>query len=49
MTVGADGLRFYLAKEMKGSDAQISTKLVVKAYNTDLANNIGNLYLLSHN
>lgn len=41
--VGTDGLRYYLAKTMGGSDAQISKSLVVSCYNTDLANNIGNL------
>ena len=42
--VGVDGLRFYLARTMGGNDAQISENLIVSAYNTDLANNIGNLH-----
>jgi len=42
--VGVDGLRFYLARAMTGGDAQISESLAVASYNSDLANNIGNLY-----
>ena len=42
--VGVDGLRFYLAKNMRNIDAEISEKLVVATYNADLANNLGNLY-----
>lgn len=41
---GVDGLRFYLAKSMGGTDAQISPSLITACYNTDLANNIGNLH-----
>lgn len=42
--LGADALRFYLAKNMRtGSDSQISVPLIVATYNTDLANKIGNL------
>jgi methionyl-tRNA synthetase len=42
---GAEPLRFYLAKNMKTrSDSQISVDLVIDTYNSDLANNIGNLY-----
>jgi len=37
-------LRYYLAKTMGGTDAQISRTLVTSCYNTDLANNIGNLH-----
>ncbi|MBN1552360.1 methionine--tRNA ligase [bacterium] len=42
--VGPDGFRFYLAKSMGGTDAQISKALVLSTYNTDLANNLGNLH-----
>ena len=42
---GADTLRFYLAKSMGKSEAQISVKLVQECYQSDLGNNIGNLYL----
>ncbi len=42
--VGADGLRYYLTKFMGGTDAQISRDMIVSCYNTDLANNIGNLH-----
>ncbi len=42
--LGADALRFYLAKNMRtGSDSQIGASLIVSTYNTDLANKIGNL------
>lgn len=40
-----DTLRFYLARSMGKSEAQISEKLVHECYQSDLANNIGNLYL----
>lgn len=42
--VGVDGLRYYLLRSMGSSDSPISDSLVVQAYNTDLANNIGNLF-----
>jgi len=42
--VGTDGLRYYLAKSMGGTDSPISIKLITACYNTDLANNIGNLH-----
>lgn len=42
--VGADGLRFYLAKNMRDKDASISTGLVIEGYNADLCNEIGNLF-----
>lgn len=41
---GVDALRYYLTKNMGGSDAQISKDLIEATYNTDLANNIGNLH-----
>ncbi|MBN1296396.1 methionine--tRNA ligase [bacterium] len=41
---GVDALRYYLAKTMGGNDAQISMELIRAVYNTDLANNIGNLH-----
>ena len=42
--VGTDGLRYYLARAMRGGDAPISRSLVVTTYNAELANNLGNLY-----
>jgi methionyl-tRNA synthetase len=41
---GADGLRFYLLKNMTSVDSTVSTRLVVETYNADLANTVGNLY-----
>ncbi len=43
-TFGVDALRYYLTKNMGGSDAHISKGLIEATYNTDLANNIGNLH-----
>ncbi len=43
-SVGVDALRYYLAKTMGTTDSQISEALVIACYNTDLANNIGNLH-----
>ena len=43
-TLGSDGLRYYLAKVMRGVDAPISVNFITQTYNTDLANKIGNLY-----
>lgn len=42
--ISVDALRYYLAKNMGGGDAQISKDLIESTYNTDLANNIGNLH-----
>jgi methionyl-tRNA synthetase len=42
--IGADGLRYYLMKNMTSGDSTISARLVVQTYNTDLANSFGNLY-----
>jgi len=42
--LGCDGLRFYLAKVMRGVDSPISVNFISQTYNTDLANKIGNLY-----
>lgn len=42
--IGVDPLRYYLARTMGGNDAQISRDLIEAVYNTDLANNIGNLH-----
>lgn len=42
--LGVDALRYYLTKGMGGNDAQISKDLIEATYNTDLANNIGNLH-----
>lgn len=42
--VGVDALRYYLARTMGTTDSQISEALVIACYNTDLANNIGNLH-----
>jgi methionyl-tRNA synthetase len=42
--IGADGLRYYLMKNMTTGDSTISARLVIQTYNTDLANSIGNLY-----
>jgi methionyl-tRNA synthetase len=42
--VGADSLRFYLARTMRGGDATISPALVATVHNTQLANSVGNLY-----
>ncbi len=48
--VGVDGLRYYLVRDIHlGNDAPISEELVVNRYNTDLANNMGNLYSRSSN
>ena len=42
--VGCDGLRFFLARDMSfGSDAIFTEDLLTSRYNTDLANNLGNL------
>ena len=41
---GADALRYYLLREIpSGRDGDFSDKLFVERYNTDLANNLGNL------
>jgi methionyl-tRNA synthetase len=42
--IGADGIRYYLVKNMTSGDSTISNRLVIQTYNTDLANGIGNLY-----
>lgn len=44
-TVGVDGLRYYLAKNIRpyGGDTQVSMDMIVQTYNADLANKIGNL------
>lgn len=43
--VGTDGLRYYLVRDVHlGNDAPISHDLVVGRINTELANNLGNLY-----
>ena len=42
--LGADSLRFYLAKTMGTTDSPISLRLVVQTHNSDLSNNLGNLY-----
>jgi methionyl-tRNA synthetase len=42
--IGSDSLRFYVAKTMHGGDAQISNEMAVGCHNSDLANNLGNLY-----
>ncbi len=41
---GVDGVRFYALSEMPyGSDGSITYEAVIKRYNTDLVNNLGNL------
>lgn len=41
---GLDGVRYYLLSEMPyGSDGSITYESVIKRYNTDLANTLGNL------
>jgi methionyl-tRNA synthetase len=41
---GTDALRYYLIREIPtGRDGDFSDKLFVERYNTDLANNLGNL------
>ncbi len=41
---GTDGVRYYVLSEMPyGSDGTISYENIIKRYNTDLANNLGNL------
>jgi len=43
--IGSDGLRYFLARSMRGgTDSPISRDLVIRTYNAELANNIGNLY-----
>jgi methionyl-tRNA synthetase len=44
---GPDAFRFYLAKTMRHTDSPIGEKLVRRCYETDLANNLGNLFLRS--
>src|SRR5690606_23296128 len=42
--VGVDALRYYFVRDIHlGNDAPFSQELVVGRYNTDLANNLGNL------
>ena len=42
---GVDGVRYYVLAEMPyGSDGTISYENIIKRYNTDLANNLGNLF-----
>ena len=41
---GVDGLRYYLLRETTfGADGDLSEEQIVQRYNTDLANNLGNL------
>jgi methionyl-tRNA synthetase len=41
--LGADALRFYLAKNMRSTcDTQIALPLIIRTYNADLANKVGN-------
>jgi methionyl-tRNA synthetase len=43
-TVGTDALRYFLARQMRGSsDSLVSKQMIVSLYNTELANKIGNL------
>ena len=42
--VGVDGLRYYLLRYGGSTDSPISNRLVVTAYNSELANNLGNLF-----
>lgn len=42
--IGADGLRYYLIKNMTSGDSTISERLVIETYNADLANTVGNLF-----
>ena len=43
-TYGVDPIRFYLMKEMVlGQDANFSMDSFIKCYNSDLANDLGNL------
>ncbi len=43
-TYGIDSLRYYLLKEIPmGKDGDFSDKLFIERYNSDLANNLGNL------
>ncbi|TKJ42210.1 methionine--tRNA ligase [candidate division LCP-89 bacterium B3_LCP] len=42
---GADAFRFFLCREMSlGQDASFSEEALVKRYNSELANDLGNLY-----
>ncbi|MBQ8911113.1 MAG: methionine--tRNA ligase, partial [Clostridia bacterium] len=42
---GVDGVRYYVLAEMPyGSDGTISYENIIKRYNTDLANTLGNLF-----
>ncbi len=49
-TVGIDGLRYFLARDISlGNDAQFSPELVVARVNAELANNLGNLWSRTSN
>ena len=41
--VGVDGVRYYMAKSMRGNDTPITRELVADTYMADLANTVGNL------
>ncbi len=48
-TFGVDGVRYYALSEMPyNSDGSITYESVVSRYNTDLANNLGNLVSRTH-
>ncbi len=48
--VGVDALRYFLVRDIHlGNDAPISEELIVGRSNTDLANNLGNLYSRTSN
>ncbi len=48
--VGVDGLRYFLTRDISfGNDAQFSEELVINRVNSELANNLGNLFSRSTN